>query len=290
MKKSDIGGKQQTISIVHQYEEQMIIGTLGPTGSYSEKAARQWDDKAQLRYYDDILDTVDALLRNEVDCSIVPIENSLEGSITLTLDLLMEHQLKITGEVIVRIKHLLLSKGKLEDIKVIMSHPQGLSQCRKYIKNKFKGIEIRSDLSTSHAAKLAFESKEIAAIASVESAKMYGLKILDDNIQDMNENFTRFIVIGKTTPAPTGNDKTSIIVYLEKNRPGALYEILGEFASQNIDLTKIESRPTKKILGDYVFYIDIKGHVEEKIIKDTLTKIKGKVGMLKILGSYPAAI
>jgi prephenate dehydratase len=266
----------------------MMIGTLGPKGSYSEKAVLQWDDKSDLRFYDDIFDTVDALLRKEVECSIVPIENSLEGSITLTLDLLLEHQLKITGEVIVQIKHCLLSKGKLEEIKVIMSHPQALSQCRKYIKNHFKEIEIRSSPSTSLAAKLASESKEIAAIASVESANMYGLHILNENIQDINENFTRFIVIGKTTPPPTGNDKTSIIVYLEKNRPGALYEILGEFAGRNIDLTRIESRPTKKALGDYVFYIDIKGHIEDMIIKDTLTKIKSKVGMLKILGSYPA--
>lgn len=267
----------------------MIIGTLGPKGTYSEKAVRQWDDKADLKFYDDIFDTVDALLRKEVDCSIVPIENSLEGSITLTLDLLMEHQLKITGEVVVRIKNCLLSKGNLEDIKIIMSHPQPLSQCRKYIKNNFKGVEIRSGLSTSHAAKLASGSKEIAAIASEESARMYGLNILDENIQDVKENFTRFIVIGKNSPSPTGNDKTSIIVYLEKNRPGALYEILGEFASKNIDLTKIESRPTKKVLGDYVFYIDIKGHIEDRTIKETLLKIKSKVGMLKILGSYPAA-
>jgi prephenate dehydratase len=274
---------------MHHYKEQMIIGTLGPRGSYSEKAALQWDDNADLRYYDDIFDTVDALLRHEVDCSIVPIENSLEGSITLTLDLLMEHQLKIIGEEIVKIKHCLLSKGKPEEIKIIMSHPQGLSQCRKYIKNHFKDIEIRSAPSTSLAAKLASESKEIAAIASKESADVYGLKILDENIQDVNENFTRFVVIGKATQASTGNDKTSIIVYLEKNRPGALYEILGEFANKGIDLTKIESRPTKKVLGDYLFYIDMKGHIEEKLIKDTLDRIRSKVGMLKILGSYPAA-
>jgi len=280
---------QQTISFIHPIKPQMIIGTLGPQGTYSEKAAKQWNEKATLQFYDDIFDTVDALLRNEVDHSIVPIENSLEGSITLTLDLLLEHELKITGEVIVQIKNCLLSRGKIEDIKIIMSHPQPLAQCRKYLKNNFKGIEIRSDLSTSHAAKLASASKEIAAIASAESAKMYGLKILDENIQDVPENFTRFIVVGKTTPAPTGNDKTSIIVYLEKNKPGALYEILGEFASKNIDLTKIESRPTKKALGDYVFYIDIKGHIEDKTIKDTISRIKGKVGMLKILGSYPAA-
>ncbi len=267
----------------------MIIGTLGPEGSFSEKAAKQWNGRAELRYYDDILDTVDALLRNEVDCSIVPIENSLEGSITLTLDLLMEQELKIVGEVIVQVKHCLLSKGKLSDLKILMSIPQALSQCKKYIKKNFKNIEVRSTLSTSHAAKLASESKQIAAIASRESARIYGLEILDEDIQDANENFTRFIVIGRTAPPATGNDKTSIIVYLEKNRPGALYEILGEFANKGIDLTKIESRPTKKVLGDYLFYIDLKGHIEDRIIKDALEKVKNKVGMLKILGSYPAA-
>ncbi len=267
----------------------MIIGTLGPEGSFSEKAAKQWNGRAGLRYYDDILDTVDALLRNEVDCSIVPIENSLEGSITLTLDLLMEQELKIVGEVIVQVKHCLLSKGKLADLKILMSIPQALSQCKKYIKKNFKNIEVHSTLSTSHAAKLASESKEIAAIASRESARIYGLEILDEDIQDANENFTRFIVIGRTAPPATGNDKTSIIVYLEKNRPGALYEILGEFANKGIDLTKIESRPTKKVLGDYLFYIDLKGHIKDRIIKDALEKVKSKVGMLKILGSYPAA-
>jgi prephenate dehydratase len=267
----------------------MIIGTLGPEGSFSEKAAKQWNDKAEMRYYDDIFDTADALRGNEVDYSIVPIENSLEGSVTLTLDLLMERQLKIVGEVIVQVKHCLLSKGKLADLKILMSIPQALSQCKKYIKKNFRNIDVRSTLSTSQAAKLASESKHIAAIASRESAGIYGLEILDENIQDVNENFTRFIVIGKAMPHGTGNDKTSIIIYLEKNRPGALYEILGEFAKRGIDLTKIESRPTKKVLGDYLFYIDLKGHIEDRIIKDTLDHVKSKVGMLKILGSYPAA-
>ncbi len=272
-----------------KYMEQMMIATLGPEGSFSEKAARQWNKKAELRYYDDIPDTVDALMRGEVDSSIVPVENSIEGSITLTLDLLMEYQLKITGEVIIQINHHLLSKGDRKDIKIIMSIPQALSQCRKFIKKNFRDIEVSWALSTSHAAKLASKSKEIAAIASRESAERYGLHILAENIQDVNENYTRFIVIGKNTPHATGMDKTSIIIYLEKNRPGALYEILGEFANRNIDLTKIESRPTKKVLGDYLFYIDLKGHIEDKIIKETLDKVRGKVGMLKILGSYPAA-
>jgi len=267
----------------------MIIGTLGPEGSYSEKAAKHWNKAGKPQYYNDIQDTVEALLNNEVEYSIVPIENSLEGSIPLTLDLLMEHQLKIVGEVIVQINHCLLSNGRLTDIKIIMSHPQALSQCRKFIKNNFKNVEVRPVLSTSLAAKLASDSKDIGAIASEESAHSYGLKILEKNIQDIQENYTRFIVIGKETPHATGNDKTSIILYLQKNRPGALFEILDEFAKKNIDLTKIESRPTKKLLGDYLFHIDLKGHIEDRIIMGTLEKIKSKVGMLKILGSYPAA-
>jgi prephenate dehydratase len=267
----------------------MMIGILGPEGSYSEKAAKQWNGTAELRYCDDIMEAVDALLRGEVDYSIVPVENSLEGSIALTLDLLMEHQLKIVGEVIVQINHYLLSKGSVRDIKIIMSHPQGLSQCRKFIKKNFKDAEVRSALSTSLAAKLASESKDIAAIASKESGQRYGLGVLAENIQDINENYTRFIVIGKNTPHPTGNDKTSIIVYLEKNRPGALYEVLGEFAGKGIDLTRIESRPTKRVLGDYLFYIDLQGHIENKMISSALDRVKSKVAMLKILGSYPAA-
>ena len=269
--------------------EQMIIGTLGPEGSFSEKAARQWNKKAELRYYEDIPDTVDALINGDVDCSIIPVENSIEGSITQTLDILMEEKLKITGEAIVEINHHLLSKGSRNEIKVVMSIPQALSQCRKFIKNNLKNIEVRSALSTSNAAKLASESREIAAIASRESAKIYSLDILAENIQDIKENYTRFIVIGKSTPHKTGNDKTSIIIYLEKNRPGALYEILGEFANRGIDLTKIESRPTKKVLGDYLFYIDLRGHIENEVINETLENIRNKVGMLKILGSYPAA-
>jgi prephenate dehydratase len=267
----------------------MKIGTLGPEGSFSEKAAKRWNKNAELLYFDDIPETVEALIKGEVDSSIVPVENSIEGSVTQTLDLLVEHQLTIAGEVIVQINHHLLSKGSWDDIRIIMSIPQALSQCRKFIKDNFRNIDVRSASSTSHAAKLASGSKEIAAIASGESARIYGLKILAENIQDMNENYTRFIVIGKSMPHSTGNDKTSIIISLEKNRPGALYDILGEFADRSIDLTKIESRPTKKVLGDYLFHIDLKGHIEDKIIKDTLEKVKAKVGMLKILGSYPSA-
>ncbi len=279
----------------------MNMGVLGPKGSYSEKAAKQWiteqksKNKVSLEYYDDIPDTISAIVDRTVDIGVVPIENSIEGSVGITLDMLLENDLNIIGEIVVPIEHCLLSKGSLSNIRVILSHPQALAQCRQFIKTNFENTDIRTTGSTSHAAKLANEFEEMAAIASRESAQMYGLDILIPNIQDRKENHTRFIVIEahdgvieKTAAASKKNDfKTSIIVYLKKDRPGALYELIGEFAKRDINLTRIESRPSKRELGDYIFYIDFAGHINDANIKDALDNITSNVGMLKMLGSYP---
>ncbi len=294
----------------------MIIGVLGPRGSYSDKAAHLWltqerifyplSKDISIKYCDDIIDTFDSVVTNTSDIGIVPVENSIEGSVGVTLDLLMEHDIRIIGEVVVPIEHCLLSKGKLEDIRVILSHPQALGQCRQFIKDHFPHAEIRTTGSTSHAAKLATEFEEMAAIASRESATMYGLNVLLCNIQDCNSNHTRFIVFRKkhedddlawktingsaAKPADTAKSdrphRTSIIVYLDRDRPGALYDLLGEFASRKVNLTRIESRPSKRILGDYVFYIDFAGNISDTIIKDALNSILPKAGMMKVLGSY----
>jgi prephenate dehydratase len=307
----------------------MIIGIMGPEGSYSEKAAKLWVLKyglngAELRYFADIEDAFLAVVQWKSDLSIIPIENSIEGSVGVTLDLLLENEAEIVGEIVVKIEHCLLSKGGPEMIKVILSHPQGLAQCRQFLKKHFPEAELRSTGSTSHAARLAGEFEEMAAIASPEAAECYRLKVLLPNIQDRKENYTRFIVLkaGKkaltdqgslageiNVEAHSGSEsasdfqseleagsekcslsafKTSIIVYLEKDRPGALYEILGAFAKRKINLTKIESRPSKKELGDYYFYIDFEGKTSDELIKDALEDIKAKVDTLKVLGSYPA--
>ena len=294
----------------------MIIGVLGPGGSYSDKAARLWLTKEHtcsslskdisIKYCDDIIDTFDSVVTNTTDIGIVPVENSIEGSVGVTLDLLMEHDIRIIGEVVVPIEHCLLSRGKTEDIRVILSHPQALGQCRQFIKDHFPHAEIRTTGSTSHAAKLATEFEEMAAIASRESATMYGLNVLLCNIQDCNSNHTRFIIFRKKledddlawkiingSSAESGDTaksdrphRTSIIVYLDRDRPGALYDLLGEFAIRKINLTRIESRPSKRILGDYVFYIDFAGNISDTIIKDALNSILPKAGMMKVLGSY----
>jgi prephenate dehydratase len=212
--------------------------------------------------------------------------------------LLLEKDVNIIGETIVTIEHCLLSRGKKEDIRVILSHPQGLGQCRNFLKKTFPLAELRTTGSTSHAAKLATEFEEMAAIASPETADVYNLDILMPNIQDRKHNHTRFVVITRSETTenmikslkqadPYSTYKTSIIVYLDRDRPGALYSILGEFARNNINLTRIESRPSKKVLGDYVFYIDLEGNISDDIIKDAIYNIESSVGMLKMLGSYP---
>jgi len=312
----------------------MIIGVMGPEGSYSEKAAKLWIQKnlldgAEIRYFADVEDAFLAVVEGKSDFSVIPIENSIEGSVGVTLDLLLENGAEIIGEIVVKIEHCLLSKGKPEKIRVILSHPQGLAQCRHFLKTNFPEAELRSTGSTSHAARLAGEFEEMAAIASPEAAECYGLKVLLSNVQDRKENYTRFIVLRASEKnrvqrvsftAENKSDKvklyfspeqesghelypeseiepensslspckTSIIVYLEKDRPGALYEILGAFAKNSINLTRIESRPSKKELGDYYFYIDFEGRASDPLIKEALKEIKDKIHALKILGSYPA--
>ncbi len=265
----------------------MIIGLLGPEGTYSEKAAIKLDTSAQLKYFIDLEEVIESVITGEVDYGILPIENSLEGSIGITMDALLEYNINIIGEVIVPIRHCLLSKGRMEDINVVLSHPQALAQCHKFIRANFKDIKIQTTGSTSHAAQAASSSTEMAAIASRESAEKYGLNILADDIQDYRENYTRFVVLGKHIPDRTGNDKTSIIIHLLRDRPGALHDLLGEFVKYDINLTKIESRPSKMGLGDYLFYIDMEGHQQDGNVKNAFEGIKKLIDQVKIIGSYP---
>lgn len=286
----------------------MNIGLLGPQGSYTEKAAKQWiaaqlsdrngmTSPPVLHYRDDIQDVILLLCNGAVDIAVLPVENSIEGSVGVTLDMLLEHDVSIIGESVIAISHCLLSKGKKENIKLILSHPQGLAQCRQFLRENFRDIEQRSTGSTSHAAKLASEFEEMAAIASPEAAEMYGLNVLMANIQDRKHNYTRFLIMarpGEQAFQKEQNDKsylykTSLIIYLQRDRPGALYEMLGEFACRGINLTRIESRPSKKALGDYMFYVDLEGNASEINIKEAIYNIAAKVGMLRMLGSYPAS-
>jgi prephenate dehydratase len=281
----------------------MKLGILGPEGTFSETAALLWlnvskregTKNIEIHYYDTIFDVAESIVRKEMDLGIVPIENSLEGSVGETLDLLSSENekggIQIVGEVLIPIKICLLSRGSFAQIRTVVSHPHALAQCKHFIREQLQatGVKVTSVDSTAAAAKLAKEIDAIGALASEEAAKKYGLSVLAENVQD-KASVTRFVALSPSgvKTAPTGKDKTSLLLYL-KDHPGALYDVLGEFARREINLTKIESRPSKRALGDYMFHIDCEGHVEEKKIKEALKAVEQHVVMLKIMGSYPMA-
>ncbi|MHB8117506.1 MAG: prephenate dehydratase [Methanothrix sp.] len=267
------------------------IGALGPEGSYSEKAALLWSKgrpEATLVYFNDFEGVLEAVQAGRLEAGIVPVENSLEGAVTVVMDLLLRLDVVIVGEVNVPIRHCLVGQGE-GAVKVILSHPQALAQCRQYLREHYPEAEIRTTGSTSHAARLAQEFPETAAIAGADTAEKYGLQILAREIQDASDNVTRFIAAARKMAVATGRDKTSLVIYLDRDRPGALFSILEEFAKHNINLTRIESRPSRKGLGDYYFYIDLEGHVDDSVVEQAITAIKEKAAMVRVLGSYPRA-
>jgi prephenate dehydratase len=266
------------------------VGFLGPLGTYSEEAALVYDKTAD-RLYPTITGVGEAVAAGEIDEGVVPIENSLEGPVTFTLDLLIaQPTLFIRGEIDLQIEHYLLAKpGTVPaEIKVIYSHPQALGQCRQYLEKNYPQAEQMASLSTVLCVTDSFESKvPAAAISPRRASELYDVDILDRGIQDVANNVTRFAVIGISDHAPTGDDKTSMAFTLEKDSPGLLHRVLGEFADRDINLLKIESRPTKQLLGEYIFLLDCVGHREESPMKEALAALSDPISMLRILGSYP---
>lgn len=265
------------------------VGVLGPEGTYSEKAASIWLKGLPLTslvYFKDFEGVLQAVEAGDLDLGIVPLENSLEGAVTVVNDLLLSLDVVIVGEVNVPVRHCLVGRGGGE-IKIVLSHPQALAQCRQFLREHYPKAEIRTTGSTSHAARLAQEFAEMAAIAEAGTAERYGLQVLAREIQDEYDNVTRFVVAGRRIPEATGRDKTSLVIQLARDRPGALYTILQEFADRNINLTRIESRPSRRGLGDYYFYIDLEGHLDNIEVKDALVGVRAKAEMVKVLGSYP---
>lgn len=263
------------------------IGFFGPKGTNTEEAASRVGD--DLVAFDSILDVLDAVNENKVNYGVVPIENSIEGPVGVTLDLLFhEYDLKIKKEILLPISNNLLINvdADIDDIKYVYSHIQALSQCRNFTQKM--GVVVNATPSTSAAAEMIKGRMDSGAIGTKKAAEIYGLKIAASDIQDYKNNVTRFVVLDHTDHEPTGNDKTSVVFSMKKDKPGGLYEILGIFAEYDINLTKIESRPSKEKLGSYIFFVDFEGHRTDKLITDILDIIKTKVEYIKILGSYPA--
>lgn len=263
-----------------------LIGFFGPSGTFTEEAAFRIGDK--LTSFDSILGVLDAVKKGDVDLGVVPIENSIEGPVGVTLDLMVhDYDLKIKREIIIPISHNLLinPNANISDIKYVYSHIQALSQCRKFTESM--DVVVNSTPSTSAAAEMIRGKKNSASIGTKRAAEIYGLKIAASDIQDYKNNVTRFVVLSKTDHVPTGNDKTSIVFSIMEDRPGGLYHILEVFAKYDINLTKIESRPSKEKLGSYIFFVDFEGHRSDELIGNILNIIRSKVGYIKVLGSYP---
>lgn len=269
----------------------MKIAYLGPQGTFSEQAALDYAREAELIAYRSITASAMAVLLGEADEAVCPIENSYQGAVTDTLDVLLhEEGLRIRQELTLDIVHNLMVKPGvvLAAVKRVYSHPQALGQCRRYLEQHLPDAELAASLSTAEAVEQAMASDvPAAAIGPSRSAELYGAQILAPGIQDDDNNVTRFVVLGKSDHPRTGNDLTSVAMAFSQDRPGQLFGVLKEFAERNINLTKIESRPTRLGLGKYYFLMDIEGHREDPVLAEVLAGIGKKASLLKVFGSYP---
>ncbi len=265
------------------------VAYLGPRATFTHLACIQkFGESAQYVPVNSIKDVFNEVERGRANFGVVPIENSTEGVVNHTLDMFIDSNLLIYGEVLQEVSHHLLSKAdRIEDVKKIYSHPHAIAQCRNWLEANLPHVPLAEVASTSRAAELCADEHSAAAIASDLAGQLYGLKVLKSRIEDNINNFTRFLVLSQKPPERTGKDKTSVMLSV-KDKVGALYELLRPFASHGLNLTKIESRPSRRKAWEYLFFVDIEGHVEEERVKKALEEIKSRCLFLKILGSYPA--
>lgn len=271
--------------------DQLRIAYLGPVATYTHQAARQTFGRGE-RYLpaESVGDVFSMVQQGFADMGVAPVENSNEGVVTSTLDLLVDSQQFIAGEIILPIRHMLLSREPtLDSIRTVYSHPQALAQCKQWLERNLSEAKLKDARSTAEAATLCSEVPGAAAVASELTSELYEVPILEGDIGDWEENFTRFLILSNEMVPPTGADKTSVVLSI-KDRVGALYEILKPFGENDINLTKIESRPSKKKAWDYVFFVDVEGHIEDAKVKATLERVEEYCEGLKVLGSYPKGI
>jgi len=279
---------RELLSATLALQESQKIAYLGPEGTFTHLAAiKYFGSFAQFEAEESIKSIFESVEKGLSRFGVVPIENSNEGTVTYTLDMFTQYEVKISGEIIIPITHHLLSlTGEKEKIKKIYSHPHAKAQCREWLNKNMPNIPLYDVSSTAEAAKQASLDYEIAAIASEFAATLYGLKFIAKHIEDYKNNYTRFFILSKNFPNKTGSDKTSIMFSLQ-DKPGALYNALKPFKNANINLTKIESRPAKMRKWEYIFFVDFIGHIEEEKVQKTLDEVKMFCIELVHLGSYP---
>ncbi len=272
-------------------KQKVRVAFQGERGAYSESAVYTFfGASVDVKPCRDLAEVFENVDKQETQSGVVPVENSLEGSVNQTYDLFLTHDLKVCGEIILKISHCLIANPNttLEAVKTVYSHPQALAQCRSFLERL--GRELIPTYDTAGSVKMLKEKglKDAAAVASERAAELYGMKILAREIEDNPANYTRFFVLSKEDSPMTGKDKTSII-FAAAHTPGSLYHALGEFAKRNINLTKIESRPTRQKPWEYNFYLDFEGHRTEENCAAALRALEKDAAFLKILGSYPRA-
>ncbi|MBN2719750.1 MAG: prephenate dehydratase [Proteobacteria bacterium] len=266
------------------------IAYLGPEATFTHQAARRvFGSGARYIPAETIGDVFSMVQQGFVQRGVAPVENSNEGIVTSTLDLLVDSDLNISGEIILPIRHMLLTREEsLEGVRTVYSHPQALAQCRRWLERNLPGAKIKDARSTTEAVALCAEMEKAAAVAAELASEIYEVPILVRDIGDWDENMTRFLVFSSEKPEPTGDDKTSVVLTI-KDRVGALYEILKPFGESGVNLTQIESRPSRKKAWDYLFFIDVEGHRDDPHVRETLKKVKEYCVEMKVLGSYPRA-
>ncbi len=272
-------------------EKPLLVAYLGPEGSFTETAAlKQFGGSVKLEGKAAITDVFHAVETGHADYGVVPVENSSEGIVSHTLDRFITSPLKINGEVSLRIHHNLLSTVlALDEITHIYAHPQALAQCKHWLSEQAAHCQLIPVASNSEAAKYVASHVKTAAIAGDRAAEIYGLSVLAQNIEDEADNTTRFLVIGDQDVGPSGQDKTALLVST-KNQPGALQMLLKPLADHGISMTRIESRPSRQGIWEYVFFIDIEGHHQDETVASALQELEQQAAMLRILGSYPKAV
>jgi len=265
------------------------VAYLGPRATFTHMACMQkFGSSAQYIPVNSIREVFSEVERGRVNFGVVPIENTTEGVVTHTLDMFIDSDLLIYGEVLQEVSHHLMSKsGVMGEVKAIHSHPQAIAQCRNWLETNLPDVPWSEVASTARAAELCVENPAVAAIASELAAQLYGLKVIKSRIEDNLNNMTRFLILSQKPPERTGKDKTSLMLSV-KDKVGALYDLLRPFASHGLSLTKIESRPSRRKAWEYIFFVDIEGHIQEERVKKAVDEIVGRCLFMKVLGSYPA--
>lgn len=281
---------REIISASLSLELPMKVAFLGPQTTFTHVAAmQQFGLSAQLVPMKSIPSVFEEVERGRAHYGVVPVENSTEGMVNHTLDMFIGSELQVIAEVLLEISHDLLSRsGQLEQISKVVSHPQALAQCRRWLEENLPDVPLVDVSSTAAAAQMASEDESAAAIASHAAACQFGIQVAKAKIEDNPNNFTRFLVIGKNVPEKSGHDKTSLM-FSVKDEPGILYRMLEPFSKRQINLAKIESRPMKQKVWEYIFFLDLEGHVSDTAIADAIEELRSCCHFLKVLGSYPLA-